>query len=276
MLHVVFPITYSKSNVHTESYTNPSNLCSYSGSGSEPKPAPVVISKTNNILNSVYCDMSNYPNFVQDYTVKYNYDAYFTGDLNLTVLDKDVQNMNSKLVGYLGSESGLCDTVQCTPNSVSCVAHYTKSKLEKALMGASKNTTDVIRTQYLCEQPKPLKQLPLFNRYACIPVSGSLTVSLSKTLSQTEVETAVFQGIKLAMESGDLNTPNQIIGLVYAPKASTTINTTGKIVKKMRPIGIGFLTAGLVRSTMSLHYYRDSLSLVFSCIYIYIFHVLFL
>jgi len=250
------------------------NSNSYSGAGLT-KPAPVVISKTNNLLSSVYCDMTNYPGVVQDYTVTYNYEAYFTGAIDSASLAADVKNMNSKLVGYLASTAGLCDTLQCTPNSVSCVAQVTTSKANKVIMGATKNTTDVIRTQCkllavflqyalhthkslipiifniiilvdLCENNKPTNQLPVFDRTVCIPISASITVSLAKNLTQSDVQTAVTNAIQTGMATGNLNTPNQIVGLVYAPKASTTINTSGSVRKQMRPLGIGLLTAGLI------------------------------
>jgi hypothetical protein len=60
------------------------------------------------------------------------------------------------------------------------------------------------------------------------------------------VQTAVTNAIQTGMATGNLNTPNQIVGLVYAPKASTTINTSGSVRKQMRPLGIGLLTTGLI------------------------------
>jgi len=221
------------------------NSNSYSGAGST-KPAPVVISKTNNLLSSVYCDMTNYPGFVQNYTVTYNYEAYFTGAIDSASLAADVKNMNSKLVGYLASTAGLCDTLQCTPNSLSCVAQWTKSKTDVVIMCATKNTVDVIRTQYLCENNKPTNQLPVFDRIVCLPVSASITVELAKNLTQSDVQAAVTKAIQTGIATGNLNTPNQVVGLVYAPKASTTINTSGSVRKHMRPLGIGLLTAGLI------------------------------
>lgn len=122
------------------------NSNTYGGSGSAPKEAPLSIVKTNNLLSSVFCDMTNYPGYVQDFSVTYNYEAYFTGAIDSASLASDIKNMNSKLIGYLASASGLCDTVSCTPNSVNCVAQYTKSLVDKTLMGVSKNTTDVIQT----------------------------------------------------------------------------------------------------------------------------------
>ena len=98
----------------------------------------------------------------------------------------------------------------------------------------------------LCEQPKPLDQLPIFDRIACIPVTSTISVVVPSKYTSTEVQTFAWDKIKTAMATGDLNTPNQVVGLVFTGTPHTKANTSGAIKKEMRPVGKGLLSAGCI------------------------------
>ena len=104
----------------------------------------------------------------------------------------------------------------------------------------------------LCEQPKPSKQLPILGSFACIPVNANLTVSFPVEFTDSQAQTIMSQAIQAAMATGALNTPNEVVGLVYSSKPSSTVNKSGVIEKHMRPLGIGLLSAGCVVVFLSI------------------------
>jgi len=48
------------------------------------------------------------------------------------------------------------------------------------------------------------------------------------------------------MDTGDLNTPNQVVGLVFTETPHTKLNVSGTIKKEMRPLGKGLLSFGII------------------------------
>ena len=121
------------------------NSNSYTGAGNT-KPADVVAVMKDNLLLSAVCDMSNYPNSVKDFTVAYNYEAWFTGKIDSASLALHIQHVNSKLVGYLAKAATLCTDASCTSGSNNCINQLSNSMVNKVIMGVSKNGVDSIQT----------------------------------------------------------------------------------------------------------------------------------
>jgi hypothetical protein len=181
---------------------------------------------------------------VKTIKLTFDYEAWFTGDMDSASLASGIKNVGTKLLGYLASSAGLCDTLVCTANSNDCIDLFNKANIQGNILGISKTSVDTIQTQYLCEQPKPISQLPIFNRIACIPVNSTLSFIVPATFTDSEVQTFVSNSIQSAMASGDLNTNNEVVGLVYTGTPHTKMNSSGTIQKEMRPLGVGLLAAG--------------------------------
>ena len=195
-----------------------------------------------------YCDYSPTANVqVNTFKVTFDYEAWFTGNIDFSSLSSGVTQVNSKLLGFLASSVGLCDTLACTENSNNCIDIYNKANnIGKGIVGIYKNATDIIQTGYLCENPKPINQLPIFNRIVCIPVTSSVSVIVPAKLKSTEVQSFVWDSIRSAMATGKLNTANQVVGLVFTGTPHTMANASGTIKKEMRGLGLGLLIAGCV------------------------------
>lgn len=98
----------------------------------------------------------------------------------------------------------------------------------------------------MCEQPKPTKQLPIFDRIVCIPVTATISVLVPDKFNATQVQTSLWNSVKDGMSLGKFNTANQAVGLVFTGTPHTVVNSSGVIRKTMRPLGIGLLTAGCI------------------------------
>jgi len=48
------------------------------------------------------------------------------------------------------------------------------------------------------------------------------------------------------MDTGDLNTPNQVVGLVFTGTPHNKLNVSGQVKKEMRPLGKGLLSFGVI------------------------------
>jgi hypothetical protein len=194
-----------------------------------------------------FCDYSSTPAAkVKTAQVTFDFEAWFTGAVDTASLASNIARVDSKLVGYLASSVGLCDTLACTANANNCIDIYNKANTLGTITGISKNTTDIIQTGYLCEQPKPVNQLPIFNRIVCIPVTATLAVNVSAQFNSTQVQTFVWDTVNAAMKTGQLTTDGQVVGLVFTGTPHTKMNASGTIKKEMRGLGLGLLIAGCV------------------------------
>ncbi len=79
--------------------------------------------------------------------VTFDYEAWFTGDIQPASLALGVKNVDSKLLGYLASAVNMCDGIQCTANSANCIDIYNKALINIGIVGISKNSTDIIQTK---------------------------------------------------------------------------------------------------------------------------------
>ena len=64
--------------------------------------------------------------------------------------------------------------------------------------------------------------------------------------TSTQIQDSVWNSIKDGMATGNLNTPNQVVGLVFTGTAHTKLNTSGTIRKEMRPVGVGLLSTACI------------------------------
>jgi hypothetical protein len=101
-----------------------------------------------NPSGGAYCDYSSTPGSeVKSFKITFDYESWFTGNIDAASLASDIQNVDKKLVGYLASSVNLCDTLSCTANSGSCVDIYNKAVNNVGIVGISKNSTDIIQTK---------------------------------------------------------------------------------------------------------------------------------
>lgn len=192
-----------------------------------------------------FCDYTNIP-AAQVYTtpVTFDFEAWFTGAIDASSLSSHIATVDAKLVGYMASSMGLCDTISCIANTNNCNDIYNRANTLGAFTGITKNSTDIIQINYQCEQPKPINQLPIFNRIVCIPITASILVQVPTRYNATEVQNFIWKAVNSAMASGKLTTENQVVGLVFTGTPHTKMNTSGTIHKEMRGLGLGLLISG--------------------------------
>jgi len=184
---------------------------------------------------------------VTTFPVTFDYEAWFTGAIDSASLALGVKNVNIKLLNSLSYSARLCDTLLCSEDpNISCNNNYNAALKNLALLGVSKNTTDIVQTNFLCDQPKPVNQLPIFDRIVCIPVKASILVMVPSNYTSTQVQTFVWDSVKASMAKGELNTANQAVGLVFTGTPHTTVNASGIVKKEMRPLGKGLVSAGCI------------------------------
>jgi len=85
--------------------------------------------------------------------VKFEYEAWFTGDISAPALALGAKNVNSKLLGYLASSANLCDGLECTANTADCkIIFNTAVNTDGGIVGISKNSTDIVQTKcaFIC------------------------------------------------------------------------------------------------------------------------------